>query len=66
MNKKIYGMEASEKSACNSAKPIWMRESVILSLTGGLTLLDGVTLYTVFDNLMYEDPLMCLVVTLGP
>lgn len=65
MNKKIYDMEAMEKSACNSAKPIWMRESVILSLTGGLTLLDGVTLYTVFDNLMYEDPFMCLVVTLG-
>lgn len=65
MNKKIYDMEAIEKSACNSAKPIWMRESVILGLTGGLTLLDGVTLYTVFDNLMYEDPFMCLIVTLG-
>lgn len=65
MTRNLHDLEFSEKSYCDANKTLWMHQSVIICFSGVLTLLDASTLFTVFDNLMYEEPLISYIMTLG-
>lgn len=43
----------------------WTKDAVIILLVLGLSLLDAVTLYTVFDQVMYQSQAVSVILTLG-
>lgn len=61
----LYTLPQRLDSANRADQAFWMRDGVIIFLVIALSLLDAITLYTVFDTVMYQSMLISVVLTVG-
>jgi len=63
--KGLYRLPLFQKRICNADNAWWMNDMVLYVLVLGLSAIDAVTLYTVFDSVLFESRTIVLVLTLG-
>ena len=61
----LYTLPATIKQREKADQAFWMKDAVIIALVLGLSALDAITLYTVFDTVMYQSQVVCMVLTVG-
>lgn len=61
----LYQLPAYTARAGKADQAFWSKDSVIIFLVLGLSTLDAVTLYTVFDRIMYESWTTSIILTVG-
>ena len=66
-NKKyeLYNLPQFAQRRSRADQAFWSKDVVIALLVLGLSLLDAVTLYTVFDRVMYQSQIVSVILTLG-
>ena len=61
----LYELPNFSERINHSDQAFWMKDLVIVGLILGLSALDAVTLYTVFDRVMYQSQIISVILTLG-
>lgn len=62
---KLYRLRPFQQGICNADNAWWMNDAVLYLLVLGLSAIDAVTLYTVFDAVLFEGRAIVLILTLG-
>ncbi len=62
---KLYTLPDFAQRRNKADQAFWTKDAVIVLLVLGLSLLDAVTLYTVFDQVMYQSQVISIILTLG-
>lgn len=65
MKSHLYRMPKDIGRINHAGEPVWGKSGVIIFLVVGLSMLDAVTLYSVFDKLFYQSPAISMVLTFG-
>lgn len=63
--KKLHRLPAFTAKTTKADQAWWMQDQILILLVVGLSMLDAVTLYTVFDRVMYQSQLISVILTLG-
>lgn len=61
----LYMLPKFARQKSKADQVFWTKDTVIVLLVLGLSLLDAVTLYTVFDRVMYQSQVVSVILTLG-
>ena len=61
----LYTLPKFAQRRGKADQAFWTKDIVIVLLVLGLSLLDAVTLYTVFDRVMYQAQAISIILTLG-
>lgn len=61
----LYDLSEYTERVSHGDRAWWMKDLVLIFLVLGLSLLDAVTLYTVFDQVMYQSQVISIILTLG-
>lgn len=64
-NHELYTLPRFALRRGKADQAFWTKDAVIVLLVLGLSLLDAVTLYTVFDRVMYQSQAISVILTLG-
>lgn len=61
----LYDLPEYTERVSRGDQAFWTKDAVLILLVLGLSLLDAVTLYTVFDQVMYQSQVISIILTLG-
>lgn len=64
-NIRLYDLSARVDRLNKADQAFWTKDAVLIFLVLGLSALDAVTLYTVFDRVMYQSQMVSIILTLG-
>lgn len=61
----LYDLPEYTERISRGDQAFWTKDAVLIFLVLGLSLLDAVTLYNVFDHIMYQSQVVSIILTLG-
>lgn len=61
----LYDLPEYTERVSRGEQAFWTKDAVLVLLVLGLSLLDAVTLYSVFDHIMYQSQVVSIILTLG-